>query len=200
MVRFIAFDVETPNSNNDRMSSIGVSVIEDGQITEEYYYVLDPETHFDAFNVMLTGLSEETAAGQPTFPEVWEKLEPVMCSGVLAAHSAQFDMSVLAKCLRHYGLRWQPYAPYLCTCTMGRACLPAMPNYKLSTLCDELCIALDHHNAGSDSHACAELLLYYLGLGADVERFIRTYDLDAARTLRSSALPGRKAGRRRRHG
>ena len=28
--RFIAFDVETPNSRNDRMSAIGITVIENG--------------------------------------------------------------------------------------------------------------------------------------------------------------------------
>ena len=32
MSRYIAFDVETPNSRNDRMSALGLSVIEDGRI------------------------------------------------------------------------------------------------------------------------------------------------------------------------
>ena len=31
--RYIAFDVETPNARNDRISAIGVTVIEDGAIT-----------------------------------------------------------------------------------------------------------------------------------------------------------------------
>ena len=30
MSRYIAFDVETPNYQNDRMSAIGITVIEDG--------------------------------------------------------------------------------------------------------------------------------------------------------------------------
>ena len=33
-MRYIAFDVETPNSRNDRMSSIGIAVVEDGRIAE----------------------------------------------------------------------------------------------------------------------------------------------------------------------
>ena len=31
--RYIAFDVETPNRYNDRMSAIGITVVEDGRIT-----------------------------------------------------------------------------------------------------------------------------------------------------------------------
>ena len=44
MSRFVAFDVETPNRFNDRMSAIGITVIEDGIITDEFYSLVNPET------------------------------------------------------------------------------------------------------------------------------------------------------------
>ena len=44
MYKMIAFDVETPNRMNHRMSAIGINVIEDGAITDEYYSLVDPET------------------------------------------------------------------------------------------------------------------------------------------------------------
>ena len=34
MYRYVAFDVETPNRFNNRMSAIGISVIEDGAIRD----------------------------------------------------------------------------------------------------------------------------------------------------------------------
>lgn len=71
MARFVAFDVETPNRRNNRMSAIGVTVIEDGEITDSFYSLVNPETAFDAFNVRLTGISEETVWDAPTFPDVW---------------------------------------------------------------------------------------------------------------------------------
>ena len=37
--RYIAFDVETPNSANNRMSAIGVTVIERGEVVEQYDYL-----------------------------------------------------------------------------------------------------------------------------------------------------------------
>jgi DNA polymerase-3 subunit epsilon len=51
MNRIIAFDVETPNSYNDRMSSIGIAVIQDGAIYRTWSTLVNPETHFDAFNI-----------------------------------------------------------------------------------------------------------------------------------------------------
>ncbi|MBE7009250.1 MAG: exonuclease [Ruminococcaceae bacterium] len=183
--RYIAFDVETPNYANNRMSAIGVSVIEDGAIVDEFYSLVNPETHFDWFNIDLTGITPESVADAPTFPELWRELEPVMSSGLLIAHNAPFDMSVLAKCLLDYGILWRPTAHYACTCQMGRRLLPELPNHKLNTICDYLGVELDHHHAGSDSRACAEILLHYLDGGASVRPYIRTYDLLHLRTVSS---------------
>ncbi|NCB43295.1 MAG: hypothetical protein EOM59_11830 [Clostridia bacterium] len=43
---------------------------------------------------------------------------------------------------------------------------------------------MDHHDAGSDSYACAELLLDYMRHGLKPDRFLRSYDLAQRRTLR----------------
>lgn len=103
-MRYVAFDVETPNRYNNRMSAIGISVVEDGRITDEFYSLVDPEQPFDWFNTRLTGISEESVADAPTFPELWPRIEPLMSSGILAAHNASFDMSVLRRCLCDYGI------------------------------------------------------------------------------------------------
>ena len=176
MSRFVAFDVETPNRLNSRMSAIGITVMENGEITDKFYTLVNPETHFDAFNVQLTGISEDTVRNAPVFPEVWAQIEPMMSSGLLVAHNAVFDMSVLKKCLHDYGIDWRPYVRYLCTVQMGRRLLPGM-SHKLNALCDYYGIALDHHQAASDSQACAEILLRYLEGGADMRQHIRTYSL-----------------------
>ena len=63
--RYIAFDVETPNFANDRMSAIGVSVVEGGAIVQEFYTLVDPEARFDRFNMALTGITPEDVAGGP---------------------------------------------------------------------------------------------------------------------------------------
>ena len=176
MYRYIVFDVETPNRYNNRMSAIGISVIENGQITREFYSYVNPETRFDNFNIQLTGIDENIVADAPTFPQLWEKIGPLMGSGILAAHNAVFDLGVLKKCLQDYGILWRSAVKYCCTVQMGRRLVPGI-SHSLNVMCDHYGIRLNHHQADSDSHACAEILLRYFAAGAEEKQFIRTYRL-----------------------
>ena len=97
-----------------------------------------------------------------------------MSSGILVAHNAVFDLGVLKKCLDYYEIEWKPYVRYICTVQTGRRVIPGI-SYKLNDLCDHYGIALDHHQAASDSRACAEILLRYINDGADIRQHIRTY-------------------------
>lgn len=182
--RFIVFDVETPNCANDRISAVGVAVVQEGEIVQSFHTLVNPETRFDPFNISLTGITPQAAAQAPTFPQLWPMIEPIFSHGILAAHNAPFDMSVLAKCLRAYDLEWKEKTDYLCTCRMARKTLPALENHRLDTLCRYFTIPLEHHRAGSDSLACARILLELQALGADPAVFCRTYDLSRICTLR----------------
>lgn len=158
------------------MSAIGITKITNGAITDSFFSYVDPETSFDSFNTALTGISMETVKNAPTFPQLWQQIEPMMNSGILAAHNAVFDLRVLKACLSDYGIIWKNSVKYLCTVQAGRKLLPGM-KHNLNILCDHYGIALNHHQADSDSHACAEILLRYLADGADEKQFIRTYKL-----------------------
>ena len=182
--RYILFDVETPNFRNNRMSAIGITVVENAKIEKIYYTLVNPECEFDDFNIELTGITPESVIGKPTFPELWKAIEPIFSSGLLMAHNAPFDMSVLSKCLNDYNIEWKPFINYACTCAIGKKVFPNLANHKLNTMCDHFNIALDHHNASSDSSACALLLLKYLDKGADILSFARTYDIKKSKTLK----------------
>ena len=95
MSRFVVFDVETPNRYNNRMSAIGISVVESGFITDSFFSYVNPEQPFDWFNTQLTGIDESVVADAPVFPELWEKIEPLFSSGTLVAHNAAFDLGVV---------------------------------------------------------------------------------------------------------
>ena len=176
LYRYIVFDVETPNRYNDRMSAIGIAIIENGAITEEFFSYVNPETHFDPFNIQLTGIDQAAVANAPTFPALWKRIEPLFSSGILVAHNAVFDLSVLKKCLQGYGIPWKSAALYCCTVQMGRRLAPGM-SHALNAMCAHYGIPLRHHQADSDSRACAQLLLRYFATGAQERDFIRTYRL-----------------------
>ena len=129
--RYVVFDVETPNRLNSRMSAIGVSVVEGGQIVRDFYSLVDPEQPFDWFNSVLTGINEETVFDAPSFPELWPELEPILSSGILVAHNASFDLGVLRKCLAGYEIEWKPTVKGVCTVVMGRNTWDSLPKKPL---------------------------------------------------------------------
>ena len=143
-------------------------------IAEEFFSFVNPEEPFDEFNAELTGISATTVADVLTFRELWSRIEPLMASGVLVEHNAAFDLGVLKTRLKAYGISWKEEVSYLCTVKMGRKLLPDM-HHNLDVMCDHYGIVLDHHKADSDSHACAEILLKYMGEGAEVERLLYKY-------------------------
>ena len=183
MLPMIAFDVETPNHRNDRISAIGIAVIEDGEITQSTGVLIDPETEFDAFNIALTGITPEAVRGKMTFPALWERIGPAFSENLLLAHNAQFDMTVLAKCLRHYEIDCPAFLSYACTCRMARRFYPYMSHHGLADMCELYGIPLDHHKADSDARACAELAVKYAEYGKDITPFFRRFDVKKMKTL-----------------
>lgn len=196
MERFVAFDVETPNYENNRMSAIGIATVKGEEITGTFGTVINPETYFASFHVALTGITPGQAERAPAFWALWPTVEPLLSGGILLAHNAPFDLGVLARCLRAYSIDWAHYVPYICTVRMSRAALPQLPNHRLNTLCEHWDIPLEHHRAESDSLACAQLFLNCRRAGVAAGRFLRWYDLLEMRTLTAGeALALRKSGR-----
>ncbi|MBR6966128.1 MAG: ATP-dependent RecD-like DNA helicase [Clostridia bacterium] len=180
--RYICFDVETPNAANERMSAIGISVIEKDSVTQEFFSYVNPEQPFDYFNIQLTGIDAAKVAEAPTFAELWPEIEPILSGGILVAHNAPFDLSVLQKCLQAYGIQWKSLVRYLCTVRIGRAELPGV-SHKLNDMCAMYEISLDHHQADSDSRACAEILLRYMRDHVKLGRYIRSFGMSSPRII-----------------
>lgn len=153
--RYVAIDVETPNMWNSRISSLGYAVIEDGEIVDAGNFMVNPGVDFHQRNIALTGIHPEDVENAPLFPSVWEDFKLILRDGVLIAHNAPFDLSVLAKAAKAYGVQMTP-VKYLCTLSLSRRYLEE-PSYRLEALCERYHIPLEHHHAGSDSLACAIL-------------------------------------------
>lgn len=173
--RIVAFDVETPNRFADRLCSIGLTVIEKERVTESMEYLVDPECDFEPLCINIHGITPDDVKGSPLFPEIWSVIEPLFYDGLVIAHNAGFDLSVLKHLFLHYGIDAEPVR-YADTLQISRRVYgKLMPNHKLGTLCRELGIELDAHHAGSDSFGCAELYLRMLAREGDLSSFEKTY-------------------------
>ncbi len=185
MDRFVAFDVEMPNQTSLRISAIGITVVENGEIVKQIYSLINPETKFDPYVVDLIGITPEMVEDKPTFPEFWEEIKDVMSSGLLVAHGASSDMRALAGCLKYYNINWKNRVRYTCTCDIGLACYPYAQGHTLDALCEHIDVPLNHHNALSDSEGCARLLLDYIKNGADIDKFTYEFDIPKCRKIRT---------------
>ena len=171
---YIAFDVETPNHLNDRISQIGITVLDNDTIEDQYNYLVDPEADFDEFNIKLTGITPDAVTGALNFPALWEKIGPIFSSGILVAHNAPFDLRVLNNCLHAYDIVWKSSVEYICTRNVAKQKLPEI-SHSLKNMAAFYNITLDHHNAASDSEVCAKLLLEYRKSGYEPDKFVETF-------------------------
>ena len=119
MGKVIAFDVETPNSHNDRICSIGLSLIDDGTIVWSQNYMVNPECSFDNRNIQIHGIRPQDVEHAPTFPLIWEDIGSLFRQNLVIAHNATFDLCVLKKTLSAYGLS-ESLVYYACTMQMAQ--------------------------------------------------------------------------------
>ncbi|NQZ56363.1 MAG: 3'-5' exonuclease [Lentisphaeraceae bacterium] len=155
-MRVATLDFETANAQRNSACALGVTLIDNQQITETNYWLIKPIGGFDYRNVMVHGLNEDDVYNKPNFAQVWPEIKAYLGDRLLLAHNAAFDMSVLRKTLEAYGLE-KPVGKYSCTMRMAKNLWPHHRNHKLDTLCDHFGFELDHHNAASDALACARI-------------------------------------------
>lgn len=192
-------DVETPNHCNDRISSIAFTRMRGSEILWTKSTLVNPETSFDSFNTELTGISEKDVLQAPTFAQVWDDWGRDLQSGILVAHNAPFDLSVLFKCCNAYKI-FPAEVQYIDTLRISRDMLPQLRHHRLNDVCSEFGIALNHHQADSDCRACAEILQKFINQGVQVNNYTRIFEwkdiLTTSRPAHSADYRNRKTTNR----
>lgn len=159
-MRYVAMDFETGNGYYTSACSVGLTYYEDQTLVgQETFLIRPPDAvgKFHWYNVKIHGIKRSQLVGEPTFDVVWEKIRDRVEGSVLVCHNAVFDTEVLCRCLEFYHLPL-PHCRYICTVKVSKKVWPGLENHKLNTVSQALGIALNHHEAGSDAHACGEIL------------------------------------------
>ena len=161
--RYVALDFETSGYAAHSACAVGLCRIEDGVVTDSFYSLIRPPSSRVLFT-HVHGLTWPMLKDAPTFTEVWPQLVAFMeGSHALLAHNAGFDRRVLHASCQALELVL-PQLQFLCTLKGARRSLP-LASRALDSVCGYFGIPLDHHHAGSDARACAEIYLRLRGLG-----------------------------------
>jgi DNA polymerase-3 subunit epsilon len=158
-MEFVTIDFETATAQRDSPCEIGLTFVQDGQIIETKSWLIKPKYNkFDYFNMLIHGIRPEHVADKPEFNELWTEIKPLIENKFLIAHNAGFDISVLRRTLEAYHLPF-PTINYSCSYIFSKKVWQGLPAYDLKTLCKVNNIEFNHHRAGEDSKATAELSL-----------------------------------------
>jgi len=156
----VFFDVETPNRRNDRISSLGIIVIQNGKELFRNNFLINPECEFDDFNIELTGITPSTVKNAPTLPEVWRMISQFFFNSLVVGHNVSFDLAVLDKALSYYDLVSDNNLIYYADTLNKAREVYNFGSYKLNVVCENLHLNLgEHHHALDDACACGQL--YY---------------------------------------
>ncbi len=157
-MNFLALDFETANRHRDSPCSLGVTLVDAGQIVHQGYWLIKPfHLTFDYWNIKIHGILPEDVESAPEFDYIWhENLKPLLKDRFLVAHNAAFDMYVLRDTLKAYHIQ-MPWLEYICSVQLSRKAWPGLATYSLGPLARHFGLQVQHHHAGSDAEACARL-------------------------------------------
>ncbi|WP_430742216.1 3'-5' exonuclease [Bacillus atrophaeus] len=159
-MRIVSIDFETANSSRNSACSLGMTIFENNSIVMNHEWLIQPkQNRFHSFNTALHGIDENMVANEPRFDELWPEIKPYLTNGLVIAHNASFDISVLRSTLDDYGLDY-PEFEYTCTLQMAKRHWKELESYKLSFLADRINFRFNHHNAREDSKAAMLIFLH----------------------------------------
>jgi len=155
----VAIDFETANERRDSACAIGLAWIDDGAVTRrEYRLIRPPEMRFQPFNIQVHGIWPEDVADEPEFPDIWRGFADDVGDRLFIAHNAAFDSAVLAAMLARYRMP-SPQFRFACSLQMARRAWPELPGHRLNLVSEFLGVSFQHHHAGEDAFACAQIAL-----------------------------------------
>jgi DNA polymerase-3 subunit alpha (Gram-positive type) len=162
---FVVFDLETTGAKAPpcRITEVGAYRVRNGEVTEEFQTLVNPETPIPWFITNLTGITDEMVADAPKFADIAHDLLNFIGDSILVAHNSGFDMGFLNSEIGRVFGDYKLANPCLCTVQLSRKLLPDILNHKLKTVAEHYSIDLvNHHRASADAFATAHIFVNLL--------------------------------------
>ena len=154
---FNALDFETANEQPSSVCSVGLVIVRNDIIVDSFYSLIHPEPeYYQWFCRRVHGLGPEDTEDAPVFPEVWDKIAPMLEGYPLVAHNACFDEGCLKAVHRVYRMDYPDYVFHDTLTASRRRFGRDLPNHQLQTVACACGFDLTrHHHALADAEACA---------------------------------------------
>ena len=160
MLNYTAIDFETANGYRGSPCAVGLVRVRDGEAVDEVRWLMRPPEavdHFDPFNTLVHGITEDMVAGEPRWQERLPAILDFIGDDVVVAHNAGFDIGVVRYACAADNIEW-PELQFLCTMVMARRAL-SLPSYRLPFVVEALGKKIDlHHDPLADARAVVDIV------------------------------------------
>lgn len=158
-MKFVAVDVETANPDMGSICSIGAATFNDGQVTDEWYSLINPDDDFSRTNVSIHGIDKQHVKDAPSFALALPELSLRLDGAIVVTHT-HFDRVALHQA----SARWDVALPSCVWLDSSRVVRRtweecAHRGYGLADVCRKIGYAFNHHNALEDAKAAGHVLL-----------------------------------------
>ena len=164
MKDFAAIDFETANNERSSVCSVGIVIVRNGEIVDNFYSLIQPEpNYYNYWCSQVHGLCRDDTEDAPVFPDVWEEIAPLIEGLPLVAHNARFDEGCLKAVFRVYRMDYPDYVFRDTLMASRRIFGRSLPNHQLQTVAAACGFDLtQHHHALADAEACAHIAIRLL--------------------------------------
>ena len=131
---YVSVDLETTGLNPkiDKIIEIGMVIVRDGQVEQEYSTLVNPYQQLRPETVELTGIRDEMLTDAPGISRVIEKCLELCGDLPLLGHKILFDYSFLKKAAVNEGMEFEKQG--IDTLKLCRKFMPGAEKKKLSIL------------------------------------------------------------------
>ena len=157
---FVVFDIETTGllKYRDSITEIGAVRVENGEITETYNQLINPERILPEKIVEITGITDAMLADKPKIDEVLPEFLEFCGDSLIVGQNTDFDVGFIRYNAKKLDLKFDPI--YLDTLPMARALFDDMGKFSLDKIARKLDIpAFNHHRASDDARATAQIFI-----------------------------------------
>lgn len=147
---YVALDLEMTGLNpaTDKIIEIGAVKVIDGEITESYSKLINPQIPIGERVEALTGIHDSMVKGQPLIEHVIGELITFTEDFPLLGHNIIFDYSFLKKAAVNNRLKFEKFG--IDTLKIARRVLPELEHKKLENLCGYFKIEVDKSHRALD--------------------------------------------------